>query len=93
MHEGLIRGRNEPIIPFLPSCLQLQDMPDPTTQANYLQIFTKHVHFNWTLDFSNQIIEGTATHTLLARESGVEEVMYFNAPPSSHRIDHGYLKL
>lgn len=51
-------------------------MPDPTTQANYLQIFTKHVHFDWTPDFANQIIEGTATHTLLARESGVEEVMY-----------------
>jgi len=51
-------------------------MPDPTTQANYLQIFTKHVDFDWTLDFANQIVEGTATHTLLAQESGVEEVMY-----------------
>jgi leukotriene-A4 hydrolase len=51
-------------------------MPDPTTQANYLQISTKHVHFNWSLDFENQIVEGTAIHTLVAQESGVEEVMY-----------------
>jgi leukotriene-A4 hydrolase len=54
-------------------------MPDPTTQANYLQIFTKHVHFDWTLDFANQIIEGTATHTLLAQESRVEEVIFDTA--------------
>jgi leukotriene-A4 hydrolase len=51
-------------------------MPDPTTQANYLQISTKNVHFNWSLDFENQIVEGTAIHTLVAQESGVEEVMY-----------------
>jgi leukotriene-A4 hydrolase len=51
-------------------------MPDPTTQSNYLQISTKHVHFTWSLDFANHIIEGRATHTLVAQESGVEEVMY-----------------
>lgn len=62
-------------------------MPDPTTQANYLQIFTKHVHFDWTLDFANQIIEGTATHTLLAHESGAEEVMYITVSMChDHRI-------
>lgn len=51
------------------------DMPDPTTQSNYLQIYTTNVDFNWTLDFSKQILEGDATHTLLAREAGIEEVM------------------
>jgi leukotriene-A4 hydrolase len=50
-------------------------MPDPTTQSNYLQVYTTNVDFNWTLDFSKQILEGTATHTLLAREVGIEEVM------------------
>ena len=55
--------------------LSPSDMPDPTTQSNYLQVYTTNVDFNWTLDFSNQIVEGTATHTLLAREAGVEEVM------------------
>ncbi|KAI9437024.1 leukotriene-A4 hydrolase [Lactarius indigo] len=61
-------------------------MPDPTTQANYLQIFTKHVDFDWTLDFANQIVEGTATHTLLAQESGVEEVMYIVSMCHNHEI-------
>jgi leukotriene-A4 hydrolase len=50
-------------------------MPDPTTQSNYLQVYTTNVDFNWTLDFSKQIVEGDATHTLLAREAGIEEVM------------------
>jgi hypothetical protein len=53
-------------------------MPDPTTQSNYLQVHTTNVDFNWTLDFENQIVEGTATHAILAREAGVEEVMYIN---------------
>lgn len=55
--------------------LSSSDMPDPTTQSNYLQIYTTNVDFNWSLDFSNQILEGTATHTVLAREAGIEEVM------------------
>jgi leukotriene-A4 hydrolase len=50
-------------------------MPDPTTQSNYLQVYTTNVDFNWTLDFSKQILEGTATHTLLAQEAGIKEVM------------------
>jgi len=61
-------------------------MPDPTTQANYLQIFTKHVDFDWTLDFAHQVIEGTATHTLLALESSVESVTYIAI---SMRHNHG----
>lgn len=55
--------------------LSSSDMPDPTTQSNYLQVYTTNVDFNWKLDFSKQILEGTATHTLLAREAGIEEVM------------------
>ena len=51
-------------------------MPDPTTQSNYLQVYTTNVEFSWTLDFEEQILEGSATHTLLAREAGVEEVVY-----------------
>jgi len=53
-------------------------MPDPTTQSNYLQVYTTNVDLNWTLDFGSQIVEGTATHAILAREAGVEEVMYIN---------------
>lgn len=51
-------------------------MPDPTTQANYLQACSTHVDFEWTLDFAEQIVEGSATHTILVREEDVEEVMY-----------------
>jgi leukotriene-A4 hydrolase len=53
-------------------------MPDPTTQSNYLQVYTTNVDFSWTLDFTQQILEGAATHTLLAREAGIDEVMYIN---------------
>lgn len=55
-----------------------KDMPDPTTQSNYLQVYTTNVDFNWNLDFINQIVEGAATHTVLAKEAGIEEVMYMN---------------
>ncbi|KAI0245676.1 hypothetical protein BJV78DRAFT_1277392 [Lactifluus subvellereus] len=50
-------------------------MPDPTTQANYLQACSTHVDFDWTLDFAKQIVEGSATHTILVRED-VEEVIF-----------------
>lgn len=53
-------------------------MPDPTTQSNYLQVYTTNVDFDWTLDFTKQSVEGTATHTILARETGIGEVMYIN---------------
>ena len=56
--------------------LSAWDMPDPTTQSNYLQVYTSNVDFDWTLDFEKQVLEGAATHTLLARETGIEEVMY-----------------
>jgi len=57
-------------------------MPDLTTQSNYLQVYTTNVDFRWTVDFEKHLIEGSATHTLLPREDGIEEVMYSNL----HRI-------
>ena len=64
-------------------------MPDPTTQSNYLQVYTTNVDFSWTLDFAKQFLEGAATHTLLAQEAGIEEVMYifYRFLPSLSRID------
>lgn len=58
--------------------LNSRDMPDPTTQSNYLQVYTTNVDFDWNLDFVNQIVEGAAKHTVLAKEAGVEEIMYMN---------------
>ena len=49
---------------------------DPSTQANYTQIASEHVHFDWTIDWTKQVIAGSATHTLAVREDGVKEVMY-----------------
>jgi leukotriene-A4 hydrolase len=49
--------------------------PDPTTQSNYLQIATDHVNLEWLVDFNAAIIKGTATHDLIARVDGVNEVM------------------
>ena len=49
---------------------------DPSTQANYRQIASEHVHFDWSIDWSKQVIAGSATHTLAVKEDGVQEVMY-----------------
>lgn len=49
---------------------------DPSTQANYTQIASEHVHFDWTIDWTKQVIAGSATHTLAVKEDGVKEVVY-----------------
>ncbi|KAI0271734.1 hypothetical protein BC834DRAFT_950104 [Gloeopeniophorella convolvens] len=54
-------------------------MPDPTTQANYLQVYTTNVDFDWVVDFTAQTIEGSATHTLTLKEGGVKEVIFDTA--------------
>jgi hypothetical protein len=48
---------------------------DPTSQSNYLQIATKHITFDWIVDFDNKIITGTATHDFIAKVDEVSEVM------------------
>lgn len=50
-------------------------MVDPTTQSNHLSISTRHVEFNWKLDFVNNLITGSALHTLQAQRDDVNEVM------------------
>ncbi|KAG1767142.1 hypothetical protein EDD22DRAFT_876852 [Suillus occidentalis] len=51
---------------------------DPTSQSNYLQIVTKHITFDWTVDFDNKIITGSATHDFIAK---VDEVSEFRLGP------------
>lgn len=48
---------------------------DPTSQSNYLDITTTHLSLDWTIDFDNNYIYGSATHQLLAKVD-VSEVMY-----------------
>lgn len=49
---------------------------DPTTRANYLQIASTHVAFDWHVDFDRRIIQGSATHSLTVQKDAVQEVMY-----------------
>lgn len=49
---------------------------DPSTQANYTQIASEHVHFDWNIDWTKQVIAGSVTHTLTVKEDGVQEAMY-----------------
>lgn len=49
---------------------------DPTTQANYTQVATEHLHFDWTIDFERKIIHGSASYVFIAKEDGVTEIMY-----------------
>ncbi|OCH94213.1 metalloprotease [Obba rivulosa] len=48
---------------------------DQATQANYDEIASEHVDFDWTVDYAQQIVHGSATHTLVARKDGVREVV------------------
>lgn len=59
---------------------------DPTSQANHLELASTHIDFAWSIDFAQQIITGSATHTLSAKTSGVEEAVYVLDGAWVHRI-------
>ena len=46
-------------------------MSDRSTQSNYNQISTKHLHLDWYIDFNNKVIRGSASHTLISHEDSV----------------------
>lgn len=48
---------------------------DPTTQSNYLDVYTTHISLDWHVDFDKEVISGSATHELEVVTSGVKEVM------------------
>ncbi|KAF9509168.1 hypothetical protein BS47DRAFT_1488071 [Hydnum rufescens UP504] len=48
---------------------------DPATQANYTDISSTHVHFDWDINWSKRVISGSATHTLLAHQP-VDHVIF-----------------
>ncbi|KAJ3843133.1 peptidase family M1-domain-containing protein [Lentinula raphanica] len=62
-------------------------MSDPTSQANYTEIATEHVFFRWTIDFTSQIIAGTATHDLRVLKDGVGEVIFDTADLNIESVD------
>ncbi|CAE6490640.1 unnamed protein product [Rhizoctonia solani] len=49
---------------------------DPVTQSNYAEITTKHVHFDWVIDWKHCIISGSATHDLVANQNNVKQVIF-----------------
>ena len=49
---------------------------DPSTQANWQDVATENVDFDWTVDFQQQIISGSATHRLRVKKDDVQQVMY-----------------
>lgn len=58
-------------------------MPDPTTQSNYLAIATEHVSLDWTVDWEKKLIAGSAQHTLIVKDSVVEEVVSVSNLPKN----------
>ena len=48
---------------------------DPTTQSNYLDVYTTHISLDWTIDFNEKVLSGSATHKLAIASSTAEEVM------------------
>ncbi|KAI0044083.1 leukotriene-A4 hydrolase [Auriscalpium vulgare] len=62
-------------------------MSDPTTQSNYLQIYTVNVDFDWSLDFEKRIVSGSATHSLAVKEDGVSEVIFDSADLEIEKVE------
>ncbi|KAH8825130.1 peptidase family M1-domain-containing protein [Flagelloscypha sp. PMI_526] len=49
---------------------------DPTTQSNYTQVISKHIHLDWKVDYDALIISGTAVHDLEAVANDVNLVVF-----------------
>ncbi len=49
---------------------------DPSTQANWQDVASEHVDFDWTIDLVKKTISGSATHLLRVKKDNVKEVMY-----------------
>ncbi|RPD70849.1 leukotriene A4 hydrolase N-terminal domain-containing protein, partial [Lentinus tigrinus ALCF2SS1-7] len=49
---------------------------DPSTQANWQEVASEHVDFDWTTDFTKKTISGSATHLLRLKKDDVKEVIF-----------------
>ncbi|KDR68677.1 hypothetical protein GALMADRAFT_231006 [Galerina marginata CBS 339.88] len=49
---------------------------DTATQANYSEIATEHVAFDWTVDFEAKVLNGSATHDMTVKKDGVKEAIF-----------------
>ncbi|KAF8202833.1 hypothetical protein BJ912DRAFT_1018714 [Pholiota molesta] len=48
---------------------------DTASQANYADIASQHVAFDWSIDFDTRILSGSATHDMVATKGDVKEVI------------------
>ncbi|KAJ3565633.1 hypothetical protein NP233_g7504 [Leucocoprinus birnbaumii] len=51
-------------------------MSDPTSQSNYDQITSERIDFEWTVDFTQRVIQGTATHHLITKADSISSVVF-----------------
>ncbi|BGP20088.1 hypothetical protein JCM10213_002662 [Rhodosporidiobolus nylandii] len=49
---------------------------DVITQTNYRDIATKHLHLDWTVDWQQRILKGSATHTMEVLKDGVDTAIF-----------------
>ncbi|ELU40820.1 leukotriene-A4 hydrolase [Rhizoctonia solani AG-1 IA] len=69
--QGMVHNTR---LPFRLTLVEMVTL-DPATQSNYAEITTKHVHFDWTIDWKQRIISGSATHDLVANQDNVKSVI------------------
>ena len=49
---------------------------DTASQANYNDVITEHVAFDWSVDFNTKVVSGSATLDMIAKKDDLSEVMY-----------------
>ncbi|KAF8885226.1 leukotriene-A4 hydrolase [Gymnopilus junonius] len=49
---------------------------DTATQANYTEIATDNVAFDWVIDFDAKILSGSATHKMIVKNDGVQKAIF-----------------
>ncbi|KAF8899673.1 peptidase family M1-domain-containing protein [Mucidula mucida] len=63
--------------------------PDPTSQSNYLDVYSEHVSLKWTINWDKRIIFGSATHDLRVVKDGVAEVIFDTLDLAIESVDVG----
>lgn len=48
---------------------------DTASQANYNDIITEHVAFDWSVDFNTKLVSGSATLDMITKKDDLREVM------------------
>lgn len=51
---------------------------DPTTQSNYTEIRSTHLHLDWNVDFDKNTISGTVVHDVEAVGEGAFSTIVFD---------------